>query len=237
MFIGWNSSGGSGNKKGKDEDTPPTLIIIGTIFLLRGAYVSWQVARFFTPPIDLGGVIVLMSALLVGLLYVVPAVGLFQRREYGYTIGICVLLLECILPIMTFVFQPVATVIGFFVSVAMLASILKNKNQFKKQDKTDMTIKKLLTITMVVSVLTILSYVIYTQTQPTPEEYYKIVSAEARQKNDTKICDKVSDSFWRDNCIKDYATENLDVSLCETIKSMNVRDLCRSDIRERTGGT
>lgn len=160
-------------------------------------------------------------------IYMLAVVGIHKRKRFGFYMGLFVVSLAIMFSIAFMVHG--IFVLGVLLSGFQFYLLLKNKKLFKEYDKTD---KFVLSVAFL-SVVLYLGWVWWHNSQPTAEERYEMVSREAREKNDVTICDRLSDSFWKDNCVKDYAYHSLNISLCDTINSKNVRDRCKSTVREK----
>ena len=218
---------------------PASLMAIVLIFLARGIYWAYTFSDYFESPWEFGDIVVLLFILVVSSFYIIPAMGILQGRKYGYYLALFMLSLEIPLSLLLFPIYPLAILFGALILALLFYFLLKNRSYFQEFDKTD---KKVIFGLVLGVILFLLSYG-YWLTLPTPQEYYKMISKEAREKGDWRICDKLKDGiFWvkgweslggyRSECIKDFAVAKRDAGVCRSISSINVRFNCYVDVAQ-----
>ena len=223
----------------ESKEIPTGLVFVALIFLIRGIYWAYTFSDYFEPPWEFGDIVVLLFVLVFSGFYIIPAIGILQGRKYGYYLAFFMLCIEMPLSLLFFPVYPVAVLFGGLFLALLFYLLLKNKSHFKEFDKTD---RKVLIGLVSGVILLLLSYG-YLLTLPTPQDYYRMISREAKEKNDWKICDKLRDGiFWvkgwehiggyRSECIKDFAVAKRDVEVCRSISSINVRFNCYVDIAQ-----
>jgi len=203
------------------------------IFLARGIYWAYTFSDYFESPWEFGDIVVLLFILVVSSFYIIPAMGILQGRKYGYYLALFMLSLEIPLSLLLFPIYPLAILFGALILALLFYFLLKNRSYFQEFDKTD---KKVIFGLVLGVILFLLSYG-YWLTLPTPQEYYKMISKEAREKGDWRICDKLKDGiFWvkgwervggyRSECIKDFAIYKSDPEMCKKVPIKDDRNRC-----------
>lgn len=157
--------------------------------------------------------------LLISFFFLLAGVGSLYRKKYAYYLSWLLVLPDILLGGL-YTTYTVYALTGIPLTLLIVVLLVMNRNNIKPLDKTD---KK----TAIVITLIFLSYVVFTAwalQQPNAEEYQKIVTAEAIQKNDITICDKLV--IGKDYCLMEFAQNKGDHLLCEKISSEFDKDLC-----------
>jgi hypothetical protein len=211
-----------GSKPSEEWGPSSGLMFVAIIFLIRALYYGVWYPKNVLGDAYQGAYIFLW---MIALFFFAAAVGLFLKRRFGYYLAWLLLIIEGMLSFVWLFASPLLTLAGIALIILMAYALSKSQNEIKKTDKVD----KFVGMGLALLILIYLAVCVYAQTQPTPDEYYKTVSAEARQKNDTKICDKLTSGRW-ENCIRDFAVSNKDARKCAGLAEGNVRDQCYIDI-------
>ena len=223
----------------EEKIRPIGLDFVMAIFFIRGIYWFYKIIDYFEPPWEFGDVVVLLFTIIFSGFYIVPAIGIYYGRRFGYQLALFMLCIEIPLLLIFFFMYPLWIVFGALFLGLLFYSLLKNKSYFQEFDETD---RKVILGLVSGVILLLLSYG-YWLTLPTPQDYYRMISKEAREKNDWRICNNLRDGiFWvkgwervggyRSECIKDFAVARRDVEVCRVISSINVRFNCYVDVAQ-----
>ncbi len=168
--------------------------------------------------------VIIFSVLLLALIHSVSIWGLLRKKRFVlYSVPFFVVIDVLVNLITAYLLTMMILVtVGVFVIFAVSANA-KNLNPFNDTDK------KILAGLLMVVLLYMAGYY-YIAHLPSPEEHAATVTQEAIQKGDWRVCEKISQSFWKDNCISSFANSVGDISLCNEIKSVNVRDNCKQEV-------
>jgi len=157
------------------------------------------------------------------ILYLIPLIGVLKRRRFGFYIGLFILLINCLAAL---VFFSAVSLIGLFINGLALVMLMKSMDHFRKWDRVD---KWAIVLFIMINVLYFGAVHYWNYIRPTPEEYYQQVSAEAIEKGDWRVCERLS-GVHRNNCISSFAKSKNDFELCKEISGDTIRDYCYFDI-------
>ncbi|RLI95575.1 MAG: hypothetical protein DRO92_01700, partial [Candidatus Altiarchaeales archaeon] len=216
-----------------EKDIPKGLIFVALIFIIRGIYWAYTFSEYFEPPWEFGDVVVLLFILVFSGFYIIPAIGIYRGRRYGYYLALFMLCIEIPLLLLLFSIYTIGIILAGLILALLFYLILQNRSYFKEFDRTD----RYVILGMVFSIFVLLLSYGYLLTLPTPEEYYKMISKEAKEKGDWSICDKLRDGvFWvkgweslagyRSECIKDFAIYKSDPEMCKNVPIRDDRNRC-----------
>lgn len=195
------------------------VIIVALIFFARAGYQYMLYSSFSYGP-ELVNKTADFFNIIVALFYVAAGVGFLMSRRFGYTLAIYISLIDILFGvIMTFAGFNMITGIASSIIIFLIAFFSEPK--FKPKNKTDTRI--LLGLAAVF--ITYLLIHMYAANQPTTEEYVSIITSEAIQKNDIKICDRL-DENRKKPCLKELAITTSNSSICYIISGGNSRDAC-----------
>jgi uncharacterized membrane protein len=207
-----------------------SLLFVCFIFLVAG----WTLAseylkikgRYYG---DMGWQTWILVYPLGAFLYLVGVVGLLLRRRFGYYLGIFLVLLNALFAFISVSAVPATGAFGLVLALISLAIILTSKKYLKPMTKTDKTI--LLILIALLPLWFVVNW--WGSSQPDVEELQKIVTKEAIEKNDVRICNKLV--IGKDYCIMDFARNKKDPKPCELVSSEFNRDICYLDIANSIG--
>jgi len=205
----------------KTKELPVELVFVVIIFLIRAGYytsVYLSESRLYIGDMQHHAFILIF--LLVALFYLVSSVGLFLRKKFGYYLAWLLLFVDVVFSA-GYLLYPLYALVGIPLLLFMIYALIKNENNIKKAGRVD----KWVALGLISAVVLYFAFIVYAAVQPTPEEYYQMVSKEAREKGDWRICDRLSGGR-KDNCIKDFAVAKKDAELCGEVKNSNTRYNC-----------
>jgi hypothetical protein len=170
--------------------------------------------------------------LLAALLYFVAITGLLLQRELGYYLGLFMILLNVLFSFITISASALTGTLGLIIAAVSIAILLVSKKYLKPFSEKDATV--ILILMALIPVWVAANW--WGNSQPQPEELQKIVTKEAIEKNDVKICDKLV--IGKDFCTMDFARDKRNYSLCESLSSEQDQDLCylyiANDLKDST---
>ena len=164
--------------------------------------------------------------LLFILFYIISVIGLLTRRPFGYYLALFLVGIETLFSI-GYLTRPTYALTMISLVALVIYALIKNRHIFREANKRDKQVALGLTLMVVLYII----FTVYAAVQPTPEEYYQMVSKEAREKGDWRVCDRL-DTAWKDDCIKNFAIYKRDADLCKNINWSHARDECYIGIAE-----
>jgi len=225
-------------KKGLSE----VLLFVAFIFLIRGVYWvlffvrsakpvwKWGVSdillfaeyllSYVNPPWNFGDVLLTGFVILVFGSYTLAAAGILLRRRFAYYIALFLLLLEVLIGVSFLFVSPVMAAIGLSFAVLLIYLLRAKKDHFEEFDKTD---KKVIRVFVGAVLIFLVSYA-YALTLPPEEEYAKMVTQEAVEKGDWRVCEKLR--YGKSDCIISVAVSKLNADLCEGVLDVNEKNRC-----------
>ena len=216
----------------KTKELPVELAFVVIIFLIRAGYytsVYLSESRLYIGDMQHHAFILIF--LLVALFYLISSVGLFLRKKFGYYLAWLLLFVDVVFSA-GYLLYPLYALVGIPLLLFMIYALIKNENNIKKAGRVD----KWVALVVVSAIVLYFAFIVYAAVQPTPEEYYQMVSKEAREKGDWRVCDRLSGGR-KDNCIKDFAVAKKDAELCERIEDNGIQDNCYYYIAEKLKDT
>ncbi|MFZ2456185.1 MAG: hypothetical protein WAX07_06895 [Candidatus Altiarchaeia archaeon] len=157
--------------------------------------------------------------LLISFLYLASAVGLLARKLFAYYLSWLVVLPDILL-FSEYLIYPAYAILGIPLTLLSIYTLVRTREHLEPWDKTD----KKAAVVICLIILAYIAFNVWAFNQPKPEEYQKIVTQEAIEKNDVKICDKIV--VGRDYCIMDFAQNKRDYKICEAISSEYDKESC-----------
>jgi len=205
----------------KTKELPVELAFVVIIFLIRAGYytsVYLSESRLYIGDMQHHAFILIF--LLVALFYLISSVGLFLRKKFGYYLAWLLLFVDVVFSA-GYLLYPLYALVGIPLLLFMIYALIKNENNIKKAGRVD----KWVALGVISAVVLYFAFIVYAAVQPTPEEYYRMVSKEAREKGDWRVCDKLQGG-WKRRCMEEFAVYKKAPSLCEQIPPGNAKDSC-----------
>ena len=205
------------------------LICIILLFLANALYILYFVYRdFWSYPGEVLHKVFMMMWVLLVILYFASIFGIMQRRRFALYSSSLLLMLSVIVsaPLSGVI---VFAVVGLLLYLVLLYFLWKNEEYFKRFDRLD----KWILIGMVLLVISSVAAFEYSRCcVPDPEEYAELVTQEAIEKGDWRVCEKIQ-SGHRDDCIREVAVSLNNEGICKEISWDHLRSYCYDDVRKK----
>ncbi len=211
------------------EELPLGLVFVIIIFLLRaGQYFFFAYLKELEYMPSMRDQAFSLLILLFVLFYVISVIGLLTRRLFGYYLALFLVLVETLFSI-GYLTQPVYALTLISLIALVIYALIKNRHIFREANKRDRQVALGLTLIVVLYII----FAVYAALQPTPEEYYGMVTKEAIEKGDWRICEKIQ-SGHKDDCIRAVAVSLNNEDVCKEIRWDHIRNYCYDDIHEKS---
>ena len=209
----------------KTKELPVELAFVVIIFLLiAGQYFFLYLKELEYMPSMRDQAFSLLILLFI-LFYVISVIGLLTRRVFGYYLALFLVGVETLFSI-GYLTRPTYALTMISLVALVIYALIKNRHIFREANKRDKQVALGLTLMVVLYII----FTVYAAVQPTPEEYYQMVSKEAREKGDWRVCDRLS--WGRERCKASVVVSKKDPRLCNVVKSINVRFDCYVDVAQ-----
>lgn len=210
---------GKENEESLGKELPLGLIFVAIIFLLNGLYLLFlflgSVGRHWGDMISMA---IIFSYVLLAFYHIASFVGVLKRRRFALVSGSILLAYNVFSGIILFV--PVAMP-SIVISLIAFYLLMRNSDHFEDFGGID---RKIL-IGMFLLIPLYFTGWAYVANLPTPEEIYHQVSAEAIEKGDWRVCERL-DLGWESECIMNFAVNKKDPELCKNVPINDDRYRC-----------
>jgi len=110
---------------------PIELDFVMVIFFIRGIYWAYTFSEYFEPPWEFGDVVVLLFILVFSGFYIIPAIGIYRGRRYGYYSALFMLCIEIPLLLLLFPIYTIGIILAGLILVLLFYLILQNRSTLK----------------------------------------------------------------------------------------------------------
>ena len=198
-----------------------SLICIILLFLANALYILYLVyGDFWRYPGEVLHKVSMLVWILLALLHITSVVGILQRRRFAlYSSSVLLMLSIAVSVLITRLV--VFAVVGLVIYLFLLRLLWGNETYFKKFDRLD----KWIMIVMFLLVISSIAAFHYSLCcVPDSEEYAELVTNEAVEKGDWRVCEKLS--YGKSDCIRSIAINKNSAELCEKVSDANGRNNC-----------
>ncbi len=221
-------------KKKEEKETQKTreelslgLFFVAFIFLVRGLYLLYaSFEEFAIVPGGLFGKLLVVGGFLLAAFYLLSSVAVLSRKRFGLYLGSTIMFFDIFFSIALISNAPMMIGLNVLFMIFLLYLLRRNERYFRGVEKAD---KLILAVCLMIA-LAYFGSLYYVGKMPSEEEHYQIISKEAREKGDWKVCEKLS--WGRERCKASVIAIKKDPELCKIVQSVNVRFDCYVDVAQ-----